>query len=146
MVPSLSIVLLLLSSPTSIISLPQGAPTSVCDTMLPFHGGGIPPSTVTSPFNIVTDAPAVAQGQTLHVEIESVPPELLFGGFMIQARSISPPYRVVGRFAPSADGLVKLIDCGGSDNTATHVSPSPKSNLGLQWQAPNDFLGDVVFK
>lgn len=145
MVPLL-VFLILINFLTLTTPLPNGAPTSVCDTMLPFHGGGIPPSTATSPFNVVTDAPAVAQGQTLHIEIQSVPPELLFGGFMIQARSINPPYRVVGRFAPSADGLVKLIDCDGIDNTATHSNTNPKSNLGFQWQAPSDFLGDVVFK
>ena len=52
----------------------------------------------------------------------------------------------VGRFAPSVDGLVKLINCDGTDNTATHVSPSPKGEIGLQWQAPSDFLGEVIFK
>lgn len=52
----------------------------------------------------------------------------------------------IGRFAPSIDGLVKLINCDGVENTATHVSPSPKGDIGLQWQAPNDFLGEVIFK
>lgn len=52
----------------------------------------------------------------------------------------------VGRFAPPADNQAKLINCGGFDNTATHTSPSPKSGISLQWQAPTDFLGEVVFK
>lgn len=130
---------------TPTTTLPQGAPESVCDTLLPFHGGGIRPMTTVSPFSIVATASAVAQGQVLTVEIKSVPPELRFGGFMIHARSTSPPYKVIGRFAPSIDGLVKLINCDGVDSTATHVSPSPKGDIGLQWQAPNDFLGEVVF-
>lgn len=130
----------------TIITLPNGAPESVCDTLLPFHGGGIPPATTRSPFRVVTRADAVNQGQILHVQIESLIPELVFGGFMIQARSINPPYDVVGRFAPSVDGLVKLINCRSYDNSATHTSPQPKNGLDLQWQAPSDFLGEVVFK
>lgn len=80
-------------TPTS--PLPQGAPESVCDTLLPFHGGGIRPMTTASPFSIVTTSSAVGQGQILTVEIKSSPPELRFGGFMLHARSTSPPYRVV---------------------------------------------------
>ncbi len=90
------LVLFLLSKlfvPTT--TLPQGAPESVCDTLLPFHGGGIRPMTTVSPFSIVATASAVGQGQILTVEIKSVPPELRFGGFMLHARSTSPPYRVV---------------------------------------------------
>lgn len=79
-------------------SLPQGAPESVCDTMLPFHGGGIRPMTTVSPFSIVASASAVGQGQILTVEVKSVPPELRFGGFMLHARSTSPPYSVVSFF------------------------------------------------
>ena len=52
----------------------------------------------------------------------------------------------VGRFAPSSDGTTKLISCGGTENTATHSNTNPKVDLGLQWQAPTDFLGEVVFK
>lgn len=90
------IVLLFVSNAfTPTTTLPQGAPESVCDTMLPFHGGGIRPMTTVSPFSIVPTASAVGQGQILTIEIRSVPPELRFGGFMLHARSTSPPYKVV---------------------------------------------------
>lgn len=128
------------------IALPNGAPESVCHSLLPFHGGGIPPATSRPPFRLDPFNIAVNQGQVLRIEIRSQVPELSFGGFMIQARSTNPPYQVVGRFAPSADRLVKLINCGGFENTATHTSPSPKSSISLQWQAPADFIGDVIFK
>lgn len=91
-----AIVLLVISNIfTLTTTLPQGAPESVCDTLLPFHGGGIRPMTTASPFSIVTTAAAVGQGQILTVEIKSSPPELRFGGFMLHARSTSPPYKVV---------------------------------------------------
>lgn len=128
-------------------TLPDGAPVSVCQTLLPFHGGGIAPMTTASPFKIVPRQSSIEQGQTMIIAIESTPPELTFGGYMIHARVNNQPYQVVGRFAPSSvGGLVKLIDCDGSENTATHSIPSPKSNFELTWQAPSDFLGEVVFK
>lgn len=127
-------------------TLPQGAPESVCHSLLPFHGGGIPPQYSRPPYRIEPLNVAVNQGQVLKIEIRPQAPELTFGGFMIHARNINPPYQVVGRFAPSNDGVFKLINCGGFDNTATHTSPTPKSGIALQWQAPSDFLGDVIFK
>ncbi|XP_059610036.1 putative ferric-chelate reductase 1 homolog isoform X2 [Phlebotomus argentipes] len=134
------LVILHLSQP-----LPNGAPESVCFTLMPFHGGGIPPQNDVSPFDIQTTASTVGQGQTLLVEIEGLTSELKFGGFMLQARSVTPPYAVVGRFNPTSDGLVKLINCNGQDNTITHVSPSGKSRISVEWEAPQDYLGPVVF-
>lgn len=78
-----------------IITLPQGAPESVCHSLLPFHGGGIPPASSQPPYRIVPHNVAVNQGQILRVEIEPLIPELSFGGFMIHARNINPPYQVV---------------------------------------------------
>lgn len=124
---------------------PSGAPESVCDTLTPFHGGGIAPQQGVAPYRILPSAQSISQGQTLRLEIAGNPPELSFGGFMVHARSTSPPYQVVGRFAPSADGLSKLTNCGSSENTVTHTSPSPKKTLGVEWQAPNDFVGEIIF-
>ena len=53
---------------------------------------------------------------------------------------------MVGRFEPSAGGLVKLINCEGEDDTATHSNTSPKVNFALEWQAPTDYVGDIIFK
>lgn len=79
-----------------IIPLPQGAPESVCHSLLPHHGGGgISPSTSRPPYRIVPHNVAVNQGQILRVEVEPQIPELTFGGFMIHARNINPPYQVV---------------------------------------------------
>lgn len=145
MVPLLFIVIVLVNLFHQSQTLPNGAPVTICDTLLPFHGGGIPPLTSTSPFRITPYASSVGQGQILRLEIESNPPGLKFGGFMIHARNLNTPYEVVGRFLPSSDGLVKLISCADQEDTATHVSPAPKSNLILEWQAPTNFIGEVVF-
>lgn len=126
-----------------IVCLPNGAPVSTCSTLLPVHSN-IPPEATQSLFQVVPQASAVGQGQILRIEIPSEIPSLAFKGFIIHART--PNGRVVGRFAASADGLVKLIDCGGTQNTATHANTSPKVDFGLDWQAPTDYLGDIIFK
>lgn len=126
-----------------IVCLPNGAPVSTCGTLTPVHSN-IPPEATQSLFRIVPQQVLVGQGQILRIEIPSDIPSLAFKGFIIHART--PNGRVVGRFASSADGLVKLIDCNGAQNTATHANTSPKVDFGLDWQAPADYLGDVIFK
>lgn len=110
---------------------------------MPVHSNILPEATK-SLFRIESQALVVGQGQILRIEIPSDIPSLSFKGFIIHA--LTPNGRVVGRFASSADGLVKLIDCGGSQNTATHANTSPKTDFGLDWQAPNDYIGDIIFK
>lgn len=123
--------------------LPSGAPVSTCSTLMPVHSN-IPPEATQSLFRIIPQASSVGQGQILRVEIPSDIQQLAFKGFIIHARTLSG--RVVGRFAASADGLVKLINCDGAQNTATHSNTSPKVDFGLDWQAPTDYLGDIIFK
>ncbi|XP_059224933.1 putative ferric-chelate reductase 1 homolog isoform X2 [Stomoxys calcitrans] len=141
------IVLLHLSSwMPQITTLPQGAPETVCDTMLPFHGQGIQPANTAPPFRIEPSAGTIGQGQTLRVDIVGVPNDLTFGGFMLQARSTSTPNQIVGQFNPSEDGLSKLMNCEYSvGNSVTHTSTTPKRVISLEWQSPVDFEGEIVF-
>ncbi|XP_075165907.1 putative ferric-chelate reductase 1 homolog isoform X2 [Haematobia irritans] len=141
------IVLLHLSSwMPQITTLPQGAPETVCDTMLPFHAQGIAPANTAPPFRIETSAATIGQGQTLRVDIVGVPNDLTYGGFMLQARSTSPPNQIVGQFNPSEDGLSKLMNCEYSvGNSVTHSSTTPKRQISLEWQSPVDFEGEIVF-
>ncbi|XP_073846110.1 putative ferric-chelate reductase 1 homolog isoform X2 [Musca autumnalis] len=128
-----------------ISTLPQGAPETVCDTMLPFHAGGIAPATTKPPFRIETSTTTIGQGQTLRVDIIGVPSGLTFGGFMIQARSTSGN-QVIGQFNLPEDGLSKLMNCDNSvGNSVTHTNTSPKPEISLEWQSPVDFEGEIVF-
>jgi Reeler domain len=110
---------------------------------MPVHSNILAEATQ-SLFEIEPQASVVGQGQILRIEIPSQIPSLAFKGFMIHART--PNGRIVGRFASSADGLVKLINCEGAQDTATHSNTSPKVDFGLDWQAPSDYLGEVIFK
>ncbi|XP_058458577.1 putative ferric-chelate reductase 1 homolog isoform X2 [Malaya genurostris] len=140
---SLSLVLSLLISPS--ITLPNGAPENVCNSMLPFHGGGIPPLQTTSPFRITPVTSVVGSGQVLNIDIESFPANVVFKGFMLQARNRFPPNQVVGHFELTDESAVKLINCGGERTTATHTNTQPKKDLTLEWIAPADFKGEIVF-
>ncbi|KAM7341744.1 putative ferric-chelate reductase 1 homolog isoform 2-T2 [Cochliomyia hominivorax] len=127
-------------------TLPQGAPETICDTMLPFHGGGILPSNAVPPFRIETSTATIGQGQTLRVDITGVPSGLAFGGFMIQARNNNPPNQIIGQFNPTEDGLTKLMNCENSvRNSVTHTNTVPKTEISLEWQSPVDFEGEIVF-
>ncbi|XP_032570551.1 putative ferric-chelate reductase 1 homolog isoform X1 [Drosophila sechellia] len=128
-------------------SLPQGAPETVCDTMLPFHSGGsVLPQNSVSPFSVETSSSTLGQGQTLRVDLTGVPAGLSFGGYMIQARNRNPPHQIIGQFGPARDGTIKLMNCENSvNNSATHSNAGNKQQVILEWQSPVDFLGEVVF-
>lgn len=102
--------------------------------------------TTIAPFNIVPLQTVVEQGAVLRVEIQADPRELTLAGFILHARTKTvPEYRVVGKFARSVDGSVKLISCGGEDNTVTHSNTNEKLDVGFDWQAPLDYTGEVYF-
>lgn len=143
--PLLSLILVLSALIGPTITLPNGAPESVCNTMLPFHGGGIPPLTTASPFRITPVTSVVGSGQELQIEIESFPANVVFKGFMIQARNRFPPNEVLGQFELTDESAVKLINCAGESNTATHTNTNTKKDLALEWIAPSNFKGEVVF-
>ncbi|XP_026481171.1 putative ferric-chelate reductase 1 homolog, partial [Ctenocephalides felis] len=127
------------------LPLPQGAPESVCDTMMPFHGGGISAQNSQAPFQIFLDSTRTENGQPLRLVLGSSQ-GVSFKGFMIHARRVMPPYDVVGTFTPAGDDTYKLIDCATPGSTATHTSTVKKQDLQLEWTAPDNFLGRVIFR
>lgn len=65
-------------------ALPQGAPSSVCQSLTPFHGGGIAPQTGISPYLVVPRR----QGGVVLVSIESSL-GVRFQGLILQGRTTS---------------------------------------------------------
>lgn len=84
----LSFLLLLISSASA---LPQGAPSTVCQTLLPFHSGGIPPQSGISPYALV---PRRQDGVVL-VSVESTL-GVRFQGIMLQGRT--PLGEILGKY------------------------------------------------
>ncbi|XP_049298973.1 putative ferric-chelate reductase 1 homolog isoform X2 [Anopheles funestus] len=124
--------------------LPGGAPTSVCDSMQPLHQAYLPLKTKT-PFLITPQSSVIGSGQTLKIDIESFPANIMFKGYMIQGRAADPPNNIVGHFVNTDPTAIKLIDCQAEGDTATHTSTAQKQELTLEWIAPDNFVGDVVF-
>lgn len=79
---------LFLFSSTS--ALPQGAPSSVCQSLVPFHGGGISPQSGISPYVVVPQR----QNGVVLVSIESTL-GVRFQGLILQGRT--PSGDVIGK-------------------------------------------------
>lgn len=144
----LTLICLFLSSVTFPLSVGRshGASSSpeVCLSMMPRHNN-TPPQSSPVPFDVNSSNLLVSRGQILRVRIQSL--DQPFAGFVIQARALNAWNKIVGQFLPSDDNGVRLMDCiGAVGNSVTHTSPKPKNTISLQWQAPSDFTGRIVFK
>lgn len=121
---------------------PTGAPAEVCISMMPSHG--VAAQNTPAPFQVSVPH-QVKQGETVTVKIENSEPGFTFRGFIIQARAVETK-AVVGKFLITEN--MKTVACPTLpvDSVATHTSPTEKSSLDLQWVAPINFSGPVVFQ
>lgn len=127
------------------VSLPDGAPASACQSLMPGHN--VAQQFSSAPFSVNPMNLVIEQGKVLQLNISSQFADKPIGGFIIQARNVNATDKIIGRFLPSADGLYRLMNCtGGLGNSATHVSPAPKDSITLLWKAPRHFVGSVFFK
>lgn len=125
-------------------SLQNGAPTSVCETMVPSHGGGtIQPQSDAPPFLISPAAARVAQDRPLSVVLGSRQ-SVQYGGFLVEARDVRSG-QIVGRFT-QVPPVAKTISCRAQDDAVTHVNPAKKGALEFVWQPPQGYLGEIIFK
>lgn len=129
-----SIVLLL-------ISIPLYAYASFLDT--PIHGN-VPPMTTSSPYSIVTSVSTANQNEIFTIRIKSILSELNVGGFIVHAHSTTQPNKILGRFTASSVGL-EVSNNDGEYNTATYHAYPGTDEVELQWQAPNDYVGQIFF-
>lgn len=129
-----SILFLLITYSTA---LPNGAPNSVCVSMEPFHGGGIPRQTSSSPFKVIT----FRKNDGIQVVVRSLL-GLPFKGFMLQGRT--PSGEIVGYFEPGIQNG-HTINCAQRADTLTHDNTDQKDLIDAQW-SPGSFQGVVLFK
>lgn len=121
----------------SAVAYPTGAPPKVCDTMEPFHGGGIARQNSPSPYKVIT----FNKDGGIQVVIRSLL-DIPFQGFMLQART--PSRELVGVFQTNPD-VAHTIDCGSGQDTVTHNSKDNKNVVEVLWM-PNGYKGMVIFK
>lgn len=137
-------ILVILSLAVVTRSLPQGAPATVCETMLPFHGGGLAAQAGLSPFVIEPSVTRLGQGSRLRIRLYSKQ-GVQFGGFMLHARNITNG-KPIGTFVQIPERDAKLLQCSGPGDTVTHTNPQKKGPLEFYWEPPTEFLGDINFK
>lgn len=71
-----------------VTSLPNGAPTKVCETMKPHHSGGIEAQSDPNPYTVAPYKTRIAEGSRVRVTLGSRLGNS-FKGFMLQARDSS---------------------------------------------------------
>ena len=128
----------LLAFPISFISgYPSGAPDRVCGTLTPRHGES-EAQTVQSPYALSVDETSIGQGDTVEVVIKSINGQDFFRGFLAVVRSADSNDDVPwGTFTSEDTNLAQVKDCLGYFNSsATHVSSDDKTQVNLQWTAP----------
>lgn len=142
---STTVLLVLALVAPNVNPFPHGAPTKVCQSLLPKHHGISPQPPQTAPYRIEVSSTTIGQGQTLAIRIVGQPAELPFEGFILQGRSFNEPTQIVGTF--NEGDKSKLMNCGdGNANSITHTDKHKKVNYYVEWNAPTDFVGEVFFK
>ncbi|VVC46036.1 Reeler domain [Cinara cedri] len=128
----------------------DGAPTEVCEDMLPKHGA--PAQTGPSPYTLTLNRKSVKPGESVTLTL-AAKDSGKFKGFLVQARdSTGSP---IGSFMPlpasktnnEFKGKWKLLSCpkGPANNTATHVNSIEKSRVILTWIAPKNLSQSFKF-
>lgn len=118
-------------------AFPDGAPTSVCDNLVPLHGNSLTQQ-VRPPYKLYTKSYKNVIMVSLNSTIGSG-----FKGFIIQGRT--PNGTIVGSFKLPDGVPYHTIDCSGSSDTVTHSNPTVKNRLDLIWLPPVGYEGPVVF-
>ncbi|XP_012262985.2 putative defense protein 1 [Athalia rosae] len=120
-----------------------GAPATVCGNLTPKHPAE--PQTGPSPYSISINKGAIKRGDEVKVTLEGITAQDKFKGFLVKAELGD---KTVGRFeVDPTDPEVQTINCpNGQKNAATHRNPDEKSKISINWIAPEDLEGVVVFK
>lgn len=130
----IAVALLLLIS--TVNALPEGAPTTVCETLLPNHRD-TPPQSGKPPYEITP----IPQDDHVLVTVKSNL-DFPIGGIMLHARM--PDGRIGGVFEPIGND-VHTITCDNPHDTITHNSPSAKASVAVKWRPPTGYEGPIIF-
>lgn len=112
-----------------------------CDNMLAQHFPHVPqplppPVQIEAPFSI-------QPGEIIQLTIRGIG-AAQFRGFFVQARN-QVDSMPIGRFSPSAD--VNIVNCFGmSQSAATHTNREQKSEVVIEWEAPEITDAAILFE
>ncbi|XP_046388987.1 putative ferric-chelate reductase 1 homolog [Ischnura elegans] len=146
----LSVAVLVLSvGPLGVGGFSMGAPDSVCGSLVPGHKAQASPHP--SKFRLSLAAPMKnnktvgnSKDRVIRVRIHS-PDRIPFKGFILRAQeggSNSP----IGSFTFEDPTKAKTMSCGNAiANAVTHPDAKPKYFVDVDWHAPEDYGGIVLF-
>ncbi|XP_067904017.1 putative defense protein Hdd11 [Heterodontus francisci] len=119
---------------------PNGAPSSVCESMMPRHSGAVPQSNA-APYTIETEASTYQPGMPVQVRILG----LQYQGFLLEARkdgSTSP----LGSWQDPPENT-QLLQCFGNPGAAvTHSNTAPKNESTTFVWIPPESACPAAFK
>lgn len=122
-------------------AMSTGAPLDACESMLPNHPT-FSPQLSEPPIEVDYPVWSVFPGDKVEVTIRTT--GVPFRGFFIQARPLSED-TPIGRFSSSDE--VNAINCFGMiQSAATHTSSIPKSQVIVEWEAPDITTEAIVFE
>lgn len=123
----------------------RGAPESRCETLAPSHGG-IGSQESPSIFDIIPSVDMIRPGDKMSVEIRSNAADRSFRGFLLQARTLTEPFQIVGQFQEQQPTSVEFRDCSGLRTAITHNTNEQFTSRTFEWMAPTEFEGSVRFQ
>ncbi|XP_055382027.1 defense protein l(2)34Fc-like [Condylostylus longicornis] len=127
----------LLTAP--VLSYSSGAPTAVCDTLAPQHGGLLSQET-NVPYTLTLSSTSVNDVEPISITLKGNSEADVIKGFVIQARVNGKP---VGKFEPQ--GLSQTIDCSAPGDTLTHKKISKDINqIDAKWYPNSGLKGQNV--
>ncbi|KAL1274203.1 hypothetical protein QQF64_027017 [Cirrhinus molitorella] len=124
---------------TSVLSYPNGAPTSACVDMMPRHGG-TEPQPNPAPYTIHPSSTTFQTGNPITVVIKG--PD--YRGVLLEARSGSDSKAIGTWQTPPSD--TKFLACSGNQQGAiTHANTNIKNNSTIYTWIPPATAKNVVF-
>ncbi|KAF4113685.1 hypothetical protein G5714_006230 [Onychostoma macrolepis] len=125
---------------TSVLSFPNGAPTSTCVDMMPRHGG-VQPKPNPAPYTIHPSSTTFQTGKPITVVIKG--PD--YRGVLLEARSGSDSKAIGTWQTPPTN--TKFLECSGNQQGAiTHANTNIKNNSTVYTWIPPATAQNVFFK
>ncbi|XP_046652027.1 putative defense protein 3 [Daphnia pulicaria] len=123
----------------------SGSPVQACVDMVPDHH--VDAQTSASPFVTTPSVTSAGNDSTITLTLAPVKTGIAFKGFLIMGfNNANHTEGPIGSFSSISNG--QIIDCpGGSPkNAATHSNSDNKTSVTVDWTAPAQFVGTVLFK
>eukprot|EP00090_Calanus_glacialis_P003984 TRINITY_DN12974_c0_g1_i1.p1 TRINITY_DN12974_c0_g1~~TRINITY_DN12974_c0_g1_i1.p1 ORF type:complete len:194 (+),score=44.19 TRINITY_DN12974_c0_g1_i1:34-615(+) len=136
--------LFLVASLPAINAWPKGAPTSVCQSMLPGHGKE-PQHMADIPYHIEVPRFALKQNDKIMISLTSES-ERPFKGFVMKAVDV-PGNNIIGTFSileTGANTTAQYLPCTHPQSSITHTNNKQKLLQTVEWTPPTEFAGPVV--